>query len=157
MAITDKNRDTFIAVVAWVLILYGLSRGYGLLTDLVSRMWLLSPKDIPPLMVAMWAFGLLFSIAALWCGLGLRKRRLSRLRALVVFLWLYVVWIVGQNIGTYSILDWGSAFETELSDMMKFTLVLNISASIRVVLESALIIWVIGQLRKPLVQEEFEA
>ena len=157
MAITHKNRDTFISVVAWVLILYGLSSGYGWLTDLVPRMWLFPLDDFPPFMVASWAFGLLFSIAALWCGLGLRKRRRSRLKALVVFLWLYVVWRVGQNIGTYFILDWVSALETGLSDRMKFTLALNIATSIRVVLESALIIWVIGQLSKPLIQEEFEA
>ena len=156
MAITYKNRDTFISIVAWVLILYGLSHGYGWLTGRVPTMWLFLPNDIPPLMVASWAFDLLISIAALWCGLGLRKRRRSRLRALVVFLWLYVIWRVGQNIGTYFILDWVSAFETGLSDRMKFTLALNITTSIRVVLESALIIWVIGQLSKPLIQEEFE-
>jgi hypothetical protein len=159
MAITYKNRDTFISVVAWVLILYGLSSGYASLTDLVPRVWLfpLDDFDLPPFMVASWAFGLLFSIAAVWCGVGLQKRRRSRLRALVFILWLYVLWRVSQNIGTYLILDWGSAFETGLSDRMKFTLALNITTSIRVVLESALIIWVIGQFSKPMIREEFEA
>jgi hypothetical protein len=155
IAITYKNRDTFISVVAWVLILYGLFKGYGWLSDLVLKMWLFSLDSFPPFMIAMVVMGLFFSMASLWCGIGLLRRQRSRLKALVVLLWLYIAWSFAQVAWSHFLF-----FKTgipDLSDKMQYSLGLNISISIRVILESALIIWVIRQFSTALIQEEFEA
>jgi len=105
--------------------------------------------------------GLFFSMASLWCGIGLLRRQRSRLKALVVFLWLYIAWSVAQVAWSHFLFfDQLSSLQTgilDLSDKMQYSLGLNISISIRVILESALIIWVIGQFSTALIQEEFEA
>ena len=161
MAITSKNRDTFNSVVAWVLILYGLFKGYGWLSDLVLKIRLISLDDYPPFLIAVIVIGLFFSMVSLWCGIGLLRRQRSRLKALVVFLYLYIAWTVAQVAWSYfQIFDQLSSLQTgfsDLSDRTQYALGHTISNSIRVILESALIIWVIGQFSKPLVLEEFEA
>lgn len=138
-----------------MLILYGLFKGYGWLSDLVLKMWLFSLDGFPPFLIGMVVIGLFFSMASLWCGIGLLKRQRSRLKALVVFLWLYIAWSFAQVALSHFLF-----FKTgipDLSDKMQYSLGLNISLSIRVILESALIIWVIRQFSTALIQEEFEA
>ena len=164
-AVTYKNRDTFISVVAWMLIVYGVYAGYGSLSQLILTLWLFPADTVPVFLVTMLAVGLFFSAAFLWCGLGLRSRQRSRLKALVFFLWLYIVWSVGLNVWFYvdhfflsSPPD--SQYPALLESMersARHSLANTVSGSIRVVLESAAIIWLIGQFSTPLIQDEFEA
>ena len=97
-AVTYKNRDVFISVVAWMFILYGAYGGYTSLGQLILTVSFFPSPAIPVYVVTIFAVGLLFSAVSLWCGLGLRKRSRSALKTLIVFLWPYIVWSVGQNI-----------------------------------------------------------
>lgn len=159
MTITNQNRDTFVSVVAWVLILYGLSSGYGLLSQLVTRFLLFSVGDISVTLLTVLVVGLFFSTASLWCGLGLRKRQRSRLKAFIVLLWLYIAWSIGFNVWNYYLfVDQLSSLGMPVSESLKmqFVLASTVSESIKVILLSALFIWLIRQFSTDLVQEEFE-
>jgi len=165
IAITYKNRDSFISVVAWMLILYGVYAGYGSLSQLILTLWLYPAATVPVFLVTILVVSLFFSAASLWCGLGLRNRQRSRLKALVYFLWLYMVWSIGLNVWFYvdhfflsSPPD--SQFPELLESMersARHSLANTVSGSIRVVLESAAIVWLIGQFSTHLIQDEFEA
>jgi hypothetical protein len=165
IAITYKNRDTFIAVVAWVLILYGAFGLYGSLSQLILTVWLFPADTVPAFLVAMLAVGLFFSAVSVWCGLGLQTRQRSRLKVLVFFLWIYMLWSVGLNAWFY--IDHffltsppDSKFPELLQNLERSAqhrLANTVSNSIRIVLESAVIIWLIGQLSSSLIQDEFEA
>lgn len=118
-------------------------------------MWLFSLDDFPSFVIGMVMIGLFFSMASLWCGIGLLRRQSSRLKALVVFLWLYIAWSIAQVAWSHFLFFKKGI--PDLSDKMQYSLGLNISISIRFILESALIIWVIRQFSTALVQEELEA
>jgi len=164
IAITVKNKDTFLSVIAWVLILYGVYAGYGSLSQLILTLWLSAAETVPIFLVTILVVGLFFSAASFWCGLGLRNRQKSRLRVLVFFLWLYIVWSVGLNVWFY--LDHfflSSPLDSQFPELLermeqaaRQSLANTVMASIKVVLESAAIIWLIGQLSTSLIQDEFE-
>lgn len=147
-----------------MLILYGLYAGYGSLSQLVLTLWLFPVDTAPAFLVTILAVGLFFSVASLWCGLGLRSRRRSRLRALVFFLWLYIVWSVGVNAWFYfDHFFLSSPPDSEFPAMLeslersaRHSLGNTVSISIKIVLESAAIIWLIGQLSTSLIRDEFE-
>jgi len=164
IAITYDNRDTFISVVAWLLILYGAFGGYTSLSQFGLTVWLYPAPPVPIYLVTVWAVSLAFSVASLWCGLGLRRRDRSRLKALIFFLWLYIFWSVGMNVWSY--IDHfylSSSPETQYSELLeslersaRSRLANAISQSIRVVAESVIVVWVIGQLSSRLLRDEFE-
>ena len=165
IAITYKNRDTFISVVAWMLILYGLYAGYGSLSQLIVTVGFFPSPPVPVFLITILVVGLFFSAASLWCGLGVRNRKRSRLNALVLFLWLYIVWSVGLNVWFYvDHFFLSSSPDSQFPELLESTersarhsLANTVSSSIRVVLESAAIIWLIGQFSTPLIQDGFEA
>lgn len=165
IAITYKNRDTFIAVVTWLLILYGVFGVYGALSQLTLTVWLFPTDSVPVFLVTILAVSLFFSSVSLWCGLGLRTRQRSRLKALVFFLWAYILWSVSLNIWFY--IDHfflSSPPDSQIPEVLeslqrsaRHSLANTVLSSIRVILESAVIIWIIGQLSSSLIQDEFDA
>ena len=148
-----------------MLILYGVFAGYGSLSQLIVTVGFYPSPPVPVLLITLLAVGLFFSAASLWCGLGVRNQKRSRLKALVFFLWLYIVWLVGLNVWFYvNHFFLSSSLDLQSPDLLehmerssRFGLVNTVSNSIRVVLESAAIIWLIGQLSTPLIQDGFES
>ena len=163
-AVTYKNRDTFISVVAWILILYGVFGCYASLSQLTVTVVFYPLPPVPVLLLVIPAVGLFFSAASLWCGLGVRNRKRSILKALVFFLWLYIAWSIGLNVWLFvEHFYLSSAVDSQNPEVLesfersaRFRLANTVSGSVRIVLESAAIIWLIGQFSTPLIQEEFE-
>ena len=126
-------------------------------------MWLPPTDTVPVFLVTVLAVNLFFSAVSVWCGLGLRTRQRSRLKALVFFLWIYILWSVGHNVWFY--IDhffltappdspYPRLLET-LERSERYRLANMVTSSIRVALESAVLIWMIGQLSSSLIQDEF--
>lgn len=154
--------------MASVLILYGVTGVYGCLTQLALTATLYPWPPAPIFLVVVLSVSLVFAVVALWCGLGLLSRDRGRLRLLVVFLWIYILWSVGMNVWTYidhifvspatTSLEWAS------EDMLKsielrsrYRVSSAIVRSIWVIVQSFFIVWVIDKLSSKLIQNEFRA
>ncbi len=163
IAITYKNRDTFIDVVAWILIVYGAFGTYGSLSQLIQFVWARPVDAFPVYLVTLYSVSLFFSAVAVWCGLGLRARQRSRLRALVFFLWLYVLWLVGVTVWWHieyffmsSIIDRSPDMLEGLERIGRSRTATLVSLSIHSVLQIAVILWAIGHLSSSMIREQFE-
>ena len=162
--ITYKNRDAFITAVAWWFILYGVFAGYSSLGQLIITVWFVPEPPVSVFLVSLLLGWLLFSAASLSCGLGMRKRSMSALKALVFFLWLYVIFRVGLNIWSYV----DQFFMTSPPNIDIPALVESLERSARqrfaravftstvVVLECTAVFWLLGQLSSSLIQDEFK-
>ena len=99
------------------------------------------------------------------CCPGGSARQRSRVKALVFFLWLYVLWQVGLNAWYYIEYFFLSSppdslnpeLRASLERFVRHSLASTVSGSISVLLQSAVIIWAIGHLRSSLIQDEFDA
>jgi hypothetical protein len=139
--------------------------GYGAASQLVITLWFHAHPPAPVSLLVIFGVSFAFSAAALWCGLGMRERDSTRLRALIIVLWLYVIWSVGMNVWDYvehffrasPPPEWASDDILEAMKRSKDSqLVGTVFRSIFVIAEVFVVVWLTGQLSSKLVREEFK-
>ena len=147
-----------------MLIVTGVYGAYGSLSQLITTTWVRPVDEFPVFLITVFSVGLFFSALSVWCGLGVRARQRSRLRALVFFLYVFILWSVGLLFWSYyEYFLLTPPFETRdpallesLERLARNRVASMVFGTIRVVLESAFIIWAIGHLSSSMIREQFE-
>ena len=167
--VSEDNKDIFIAVVAWLLIAWGVHGVYYSITQSLLGLAFSKEAFTLDLESAMPFFrtsvNFFFGIAAIWLGFGLLQRKETVLRSLPVVGWLYIViWsattIFAFVMGIYATSPSPTeALSAEVVEAFKEARTVHVAYSARggiaLLAESALIIWVLANLKTDVIRLGF--
>ena len=167
--VTEENKEIFIGVVAWLLIAWGVHGVYYSITQSLlglafsKEAFALDLESAMPFFTT--SLNVFFGIAAIWLGFGLLQRKETVLRSFPVVGWLYIViWsattIFAFGIGIYATSPSpAEAPSAEVVEAFKEARTVHLAYSARggiaLLAESALIIWVLANLKTDVIRQGF--
>ena len=164
---TEKNSEIYIAVVGWVLLAWGVYGAYYSATQSILQ-FAFSDEALTinldaAMSIVVASLQFLFPIAAIWLGLGLLKRNLAAYRSASLIGWLYILswWtltivaVVTMFYATSLTEDLSAEVVQAFREARTVQLAYSTQTWIRLLAESALILWVLSNLKSDVIRREF--
>ncbi len=165
--VTEDTKATFIAVVGWLLFAWGIYQIYDSTTQVLLQLafseaiFTLDLASATSILNT--SLDVFFAIAAMWLGSGLLRRKPVVLRSISLIGWLYILTWFGVTISGIGFMFHATspaeAHSAEVVQALKEARTVHLAysarAGIRLLAESALILWVLANLKTDVIRQDF--
>ena len=169
--VTENNNETFLAVIGWILLVWGVYGTYYAITQTLLQFAfsseVLTFNLESAVSIVSEALRLIFPVVAIWLGAGLLKRKRAAYRFIFLVGWAYILlWGAAMILAVVQMfhatsLAMSMSPTPEVAESSKEARIVHLAhsarAGIRLLAESILILWVLSQLKSDAIREEFAA